>query len=1006
MSENNVKSGFVYRKPVPDEYETSKDDIKSIDKDGIWNLYYNILSRKFICAKVSESKASQIVAARINSVEKSKIFPSSNFIKDLAGNTPLYVFAKKSPPINYKKEDVLSDFVKYKVPLSKAVWYINRNIQASSNTIETVRKKQRTNADYPVEWHIKICDFLTTLLKSESYLLDSSLDDFDYLFNLLLYLYDANTADHWEVLTWMFETLTSIYSPFAAETELDQPKPLTVSLQDNKHLQFFLPYLLSFGRRFTESEVIVRKVLVWCCATFSQLVTAEKNIPLDSSDPSFRSLLKDYKLLSSCPHHRCLVFSLTTLITALAISCPSACVWSRPSSTCDNTVSINFSYLYSSPLDYLPCPLVALALPPGPENLIELLVQIVRLLDKHEFSSVSYQGLVRQILALLTNNATQLPALLRLLCDWAVTPYRVGMFRAVVIACMIEDIKGQVSDVPSDELSNLIQSTLVDYLANQAPTLHDSSSLQYATVEQDASFRSLICLFGELIDRQLFDYAAYIHYCIALGHVDSSMHPLAMESNSHLNTMPRSFDDENLNSNEGPDSVRSDFGMRMPMPVYPRASLLRQNRHLEYLCHFPLPQDDSYSSEINQRAQLMFGTGRVRERVKTDLKKFVREICRLFSRKTVDIFVVSQSVAPFLKAMQGQQPAPGTVLAGRLMPVPSVVCLMFDLVEISLNIGSLLQLVTDTLAFLRPLQEIRQSKTAALYRSNLCTRGVGILRKYQPVLVTMPELVPKILESLFPKLNMYRNISQVSPIDRCLLLNFEELQKAAPQMTTQIPRVSNQRYGRPDGAEPCYKPELIPEISQLFNEITIQKFIEQMNVSIDIRYTFVIKSILHVVRANSPETVQNACEICTCVTAQCEYLTLEWLLAFKTLLICPERSGGPHLYPELLRVELHEMTAYDNLATLIGTLLTYNYFTLMDFLQRVFNPALAVITQPSVESAENRARYACFILHRIFSWSNHSMLGVLQHQDPGPIDSHLNGPNWSQVRLKTSASLY
>lgn len=59
----------------------------------------------------------------------------------------------------------------------------------------------------------------------------------------------------------------------------------------------------------------------------------------------------------------------------------------------------------------------------------------------------------------------------------------------------------------------------------------------------------------------------------------------------------------------------------------------KPNRHLYYTMHLPLPSDDAYIHEINQRLIVLYGVGSVREEVIHNLKKIKREVVKIFGKK-------------------------------------------------------------------------------------------------------------------------------------------------------------------------------------------------------------------------------------------------------------------------------------------------------------------------------------------------------------------------------------
>ncbi|OTF71121.1 hypothetical protein BLA29_012147, partial [Euroglyphus maynei] len=58
------------------------------------------------------------------------------------------------------------------------------------------------------------------------------------------------------------------------------------------------------------------------------------------------------------------------------------------------------------------------------------------------------------------------------------------------------------------------------------------------------------------------------------------------------------------------------------------------SRHLLYTLHFPLPQDESFMHECNQRHILLYGVSKTKDEARHIVKKVTKEIQKLFNRKS------------------------------------------------------------------------------------------------------------------------------------------------------------------------------------------------------------------------------------------------------------------------------------------------------------------------------------------------------------------------------------
>lgn len=75
-------------------------------------------------------------------------------------------------------------------------------------------------------------------------------------------------------------------------------------------------------------------------------------------------------------------------------------------------------------------------------------------------------------------------------------------------------------------------------------------------------------------------------------------------------------------------------GQRLSHPTPSAAPMCEDPcRHLVYVTHFPIPQDDLCSHECNQRMILLYGVGKARDEARHVMKKITKEVMKLFSKK-------------------------------------------------------------------------------------------------------------------------------------------------------------------------------------------------------------------------------------------------------------------------------------------------------------------------------------------------------------------------------------
>ncbi|KAH8861624.1 Mediator of RNA polymerase II transcription subunit 12 [Schistosoma japonicum] len=1137
MCEDFVKDGFKYTKPVRDEYESCKEESRFLNSDAVWNSYYSIMSKKYECSNFQDFKKRQTTSIRDSVIPAIDMYKEQvcDWFRELSSNVPLQNLGRRIPFFK-DKEESLHELLSNKVPITRALWFINISVIQSTAFAETAKKKPRAPQDPTAEWSSTLCRMLSRSLEPiyspiKHNELISLFNEWDYLFSLLVAMYDSDMADHWEVILWLIKVAESVHEQVRGQSTLSgvtlsPPNRSTFASKcaSDSPLKFILHYLIKFGRRFTESELLIRRLLYWCCTTFSDVVFVCTGSKYTPSVSTLQGILNEYKDLCTCPLHRTISQSLSSLIIFIVLSCPSAAVWNPlPFDT-------EHSYFKGSPLDHIPHSLVALPLPCGEESLlvrkclseveediirrsqlvesgwliepcsgnngenVERLVRLLEVLDRHEYHLVREPNPMESLYNRIFNDDSihvDTATIVITLCEWAVSPYH---------NCTV-----------------------------QLPPFNGEQSL----IENDL-MRNLVCLFSELIDREVFDHDNYVRYFIARGVFDTSLHPLALSDNTMQNRMningnltnqsvntptnvSRSTttganitssttchsqttaqhsvksefsEDMDRYSMDNPDSVRSESGINiMSLQLSSNTNILLNNnntfttiqhqtsnnhlpigstysnRHLHYLIQFPIPQDESYAHEQNQRFQLLYGSVRSRDRARYPIRKLVRDICKLFTKKIylIDVntndearsidevheditkrfvnlsfydmeYVLSQCTPVFVKMLNGStchstinasnednnlnvasfntnSPSSSTstntqsnnnnsfvtastnnngsnhcsmstssIQSHIYMPVPSSIFLFFELIETSLNITSLILTVIDTLERLKILFENR-THFMTLYMSSLCLRSVGILQRYQNILFTMGDISSRLFPTLIEQVRQVKEPTQCGPLERCILIYLNDLFTSNVVIKTRFTPIYGKAHQkvnallrRVDPNEGMGQFDIdygndIMNTTSMDNVTLFRAYAEDLRNKPDSRYSFVCKAIIWICQAKTLERVNYLCGLCAELTSQCSELTPEWLGAFYAIL-------APHSYvhgysPLINMIEPSQTWIYDNLSSLIGTLLSRYCFTISDFLRLVICPAMAQgldnVTQPVSTQLESIISLACHILHCLFT---------------------------------------
>nr|CAH8842014.1 unnamed protein product [Trichobilharzia regenti] len=815
MCEDFVKDGFKYMKPVRDEYESCKEESRFLSSEAVWNSYYNIMLKKFECSNFQDFKKRQTTNIRDTVIPAIDMYKEQvcDWFKELSNNVSLQNLGRRVPFFK-DKEECLHELLINKVPISRALWFVNMSIIQSTAVAETAKKKPRAPQDPTADWSSTLCRMLSRTLEPiyapiKHNELVALYSDWDYLFSLLIGMYDADIADHWEVIIWLIKLVENVYkeirgnvSPKSVDSSPVNNSSHSVKCASDFPLKFILHYLVKFGRRFTESELLIRRLLYWCCTTFANVVLTCTGSEFTPSASTFQGILNEYKELNTCPLHRHISLSLGSLITFIILSCPSAAVWNPIPFDTDHT------YFRGSPLDHIPHSLIALPLPRGEESIsvrkclseveeniisrsqlvesgwfiepssannggnVKRLVCLLEILDRHEYHLVREPNPMESLYNRIFNDDSiheDTATVVTTLCEWAVSPYRIGIYRSIIVACLLEQFKNTfiestimtttttttntttaiaTTTAPNNNSNTLVQptattttvptvssnintnttstntannntnansttkalkayqslqETLIKFLDNctaQLPSFNGEQSL----IENDL-MRNLVCLFSELIDREVFDHDNYVRHFIARGVFDTSLHPLAVADNTLQNKLNTSgnplscgnninqsvntptsvtrsttattstachlqsaaqhsvkseiSEDMDRYSMDNPDSVRSESGIlssgvnnssgltmttanlhHTTSTIGNRLMNSNQSGHLHYLIQFPIPQDESYAHEQNQRFQLLYGSVRSRDRARYPIRKLVRDICKLFTKKIylIDVF--------------------------------------------------------------------------------------------------------------------------------------------------------------------------------------------------------------------------------------------------------------------------------------------------------------------------------------------------------------------------------
>ncbi|KAK9870736.1 hypothetical protein WA026_008304 [Henosepilachna vigintioctopunctata] len=726
----NVKHGFPTMTQLSDEFGTARNCNVTASKVG---AYFNaIIARKEELSMLPDSGRKK---QQIN--HKDNFWPATGrtknaveaWFKDLAGKKPLMSLAKKAPNFN-KKEEIFMLLCEYEVPMMRAAWFIKLS-SAYTVAVSEAKIKKRQMPDPTTEWSSTLLKFLkdqipklqehysqTEKSTNPNQSLTATANNeteqklvyrhWIYCSRLLKYMYEEGLTDRQEVLNWIIDLLEKVRN---------QP-------QDDGILRIFLPLTMQYVEEFTQSELLSRRLANLCAKKLNQMLSNQNNdtnasppseVKVESKEVpegekkenippnSIQNSLLEYQ---NCPLHRDMVIQLSSIIHSITLECPTSLVWCGAGGE---------SIWYGSPLDKLSINLSSLPMAARcdmntyrkqlkhAENVIKerskraegrwctkksqesssagtitaKVLTSLDALDRHKFDRMDATNSLDTLYTKVFSDCSdQENAVVKLLCEWAVSPERTGEHRALAVAALLDRRQSDASNgtdqeaaANDDKDSNcstpagppMFQSLLMKFLDIDAPVPSPDDCPAKKT-----AFSNLVHLFSELIRRDVFSHDAYMCTLISRGdlsgleeitdvtHPKIEDHSQAMDYDDanidhDLDKILQNIKEDQQNSMDVPDSPKehdhnhhshntSAMG-HVPMETDHNDMKVKPSRHHLYTTHFPLSQDDPFSQhDCNQRHVLLYGVGKVRDEARHTVKKMSKEICKLFSKKfSIDV---------------------------------------------------------------------------------------------------------------------------------------------------------------------------------------------------------------------------------------------------------------------------------------------------------------------------------------------------------------------------------
>ncbi|XP_075412060.1 mediator of RNA polymerase II transcription subunit 12-like protein isoform X2 [Tenrec ecaudatus] len=630
-------------------------------------------------------------------------------------------------------------------------------------------------------------------------------------------------------------------------------------------------------------------------------------------------------------------------------------------------------------------------------------------------------------------------AVVTLLCEWAVSCKRSGKHRAMAVAKLLEKRQAEIeaercgdSEV-SDEKESIssasfagsslpvFQNVLLRFLDTQAPSLSDPNS-DCEKVE----FVNLVLLFCEFIRHDVFSHDAYMCTLISRGDLSVTASTRPRSPAEHADEHYAKDPDGKMEifspiPGEACENVIPTLGRRLSLNgeklmkrdksrelIFPsNYDLLR---HLQYATHFPIPLDESSNHECNQRSILLYGVGREREEARHQLRRITKDILKILNKKgtagtpggdggqkarknkqeafpTLETAFTKLQLLSYFDQHQVTSQISNNVLeqitsfasgTSYHLPLAHHIQLIFDLMELALNINGLIDFAIQLLNELGVVEAellLKSSSLAGSYTTGLCVCIVAVLRRYHSCLILNPDQTAQVFEGLCGVVKHVVNPSECSSPERCILAylydlyvscshlrsKFGDLFSACSKVkqtiyTNVVPANSNLRW------DPDFMLDFIENpAARVVNYSMLGKILSDNAAN---RYSFVCNTLMNVCMGHQDAgRINDIANFSSELTACCTVLSSEWLGVLKALCCSSNHVWG--FNDVLCTVDVSDLSFHDSLATFIAILIARQCFSLEDVVQHVALPSLLAAACGDAD-AEPGARMTCRLLLHLF----------------------------------------
>ncbi|XP_022706547.1 mediator of RNA polymerase II transcription subunit 12-like protein isoform X2 [Varroa jacobsoni] len=455
----------------------------------------------------------------------------------------------------------------------------------------------------------------------------------------------------------------------------------------------------------------------------------------------------------------------------------------------------------------------------------------------------------------------------------------------------------------------------------------------------------------------------------------------------------------------------------------------KQQRHLQYTKHFPLPAADldgtgggGASHECNQRHVLLYGVGRTRDEARHVVKKVAKDAGKLFAKKacmdvseggkvrksakeSVSLDAVSQrfqalpyndqhTVAASVGAQLLEMINGFATGSSNYLPLAEHISFLLSLMEMAQNVNGLLELCLHILKELPDVEAMlvqKGSPVAGVYVPTVTLNVVGLLYRYHCCLLVSHEQTLAICDALCRLVANLEDTSKCSSAQRCILCYIYDLytacyflrQKYADSFLGALCAKVKQNFYVNQTPQQVHFMWKTSQFQELLANPRVARpgepnaapnaaaahaaVLQQLNENPSARYSFVCSAIAAVSSCTDLERLNDVALLCAEMTAGCQQLPGEWLGILKAL--CCSSNHGCGFVDVLQVVDINDVATHDHLAVLSSMLVARRCFTLQDFVVHVAIPSLLSASPVSGAThieAEPGARMSCHMLLRLF----------------------------------------